>query len=87
MIHLGDKVHSDHILLRERSGRKRTWVEGSRRISGIYVGWRTYRNGEITWDDYGEAFTITDHIKIALIVIDEKRNPVPVLFEGMELLT
>ncbi len=55
-------------------------------VTGIYVGKRTYQNGKISWDrDDGNVFVPDEWFKVALIVTDERENPIPVLYSNMHL--
>ena len=95
MTAIGDHVTAPARLYRRTvmdprdNSQRREWHEPeflhkNDRISGIYIGWRTYRNGAVKWmGDEGSDFIATDTIKVALIVQHERANPVPVLFETM----
>jgi hypothetical protein len=89
---LGARVTAPKALHRMRGAQRRHWaVRGwdTDPITGIYVGWRTYANGVIeggmNYDD-PTYFIPSEFIKVALIVPDERTNPVPVPYETMEEL-
>jgi hypothetical protein len=92
---LGDKVTAPCAIVRRRVvydnpiGRPqygRAWCEANCPvpITGMYIGYRTYANGIVHYDhDYGNYFEPTSYIKIALIVTDERKKPVPVYYSTM----
>jgi hypothetical protein len=93
MIELGSRVTAPKPLRRRKGATRREWTITSwkikKPITGIYIGWRTYANGRveggINWDD--PVYFVPDKfIKVALIVTDERSNPVPVPYETMEEL-
>ncbi len=54
-------------------------------IKGIYIGWRTYANGNIHYNyEDGKTFLANEHIKVALIVESLRTRPIPVLYSEME---
>lgn len=73
----------------DRSSRKEWYTpEGTmhKTVTGIYIGKRTYQNGKISWDrDDGNIFVPDEWFKVALIVTDERKNPIPVLYSDMHL--
>lgn len=55
-------------------------------VHGIYAGWRDLQNGRITHDyEEGGSFTQTSRFRCALIIVDERQNPVRVPFEMLTL--
>lgn len=55
-------------------------------LAGIYVGWRSLQNGRVH-RDFGEGsyFQQSGVVRCALIVTNERYNPVRVPFEQIEL--
>lgn len=71
------------MVLGARTDRKE-WESCAAPVRGVYIGWRTYANGTIQYEfEDGYSFSATEHFKIALIVTDERQNPVPVMFDEM----
>lgn len=94
---LGVRVTAPGELLRRTVSRRteptrREWyrTNWSKDVTGIYIGVRTFQNGEMKWiggEDYGYyVFTADERIKVALIVVGERQRPVPVLFSEMRLV-
>lgn len=77
----GPRLHRQH----KTSGEKvwQQYVFDKKEVTGIYVGWRTYRNGLRYYEeDCGYVFVPKGApIKVALIVEDPRKNPVPVPFD------
>ena len=66
---------------------RRDWRASSwdkRSVEGIYIGWRTYMNGILDVVDY--VFKRDQSIKVALIVPGPRQNPIPVMFDTVELI-
>jgi hypothetical protein len=84
MIELGAEVSSPTRLFRRQTGKKRTWVPVDHPVEGIYIGWRTYSNGEIEWSyDEPTVWHPKEYLKVALIVPSIREAPIPVLFSEM----
>lgn len=66
----------------------RTWEPTGGPIEGIYVGRRTYANGVGKGgyhpEDGPRYLDVTERVKVGLIVVDPRHNPVPVLYEDLE---
>lgn len=91
-IQLGDRVTATHFLVRRStyatgSYSRRSWEPRSHVVRGIYIGYRTYADGELRGGyeiDDPTYFVPKRFIKVALIVEGERTKPVPVLFVDME---
>ena len=75
-----NKEHRDH-----------TWEEVpfklQKPITGIYVGYRYYRNGWVKyWHDEVPEFIFDSSVKVALIVPNERQNPIAVPFDKVEVV-
>ena len=88
---LGAKVTAPRRILRRRvqcaKGWRKVWYAPDwlkKSVNGIYIGFRTYQNGTVTWDEEGTYFTADEWIKVALIVEDARQKPIPVLYSNME---
>ena len=55
-------------------------------IVGIYVGIRFYQNGYTIWSGEGNEWQATEYVKIALIAVHPRHNPIPVLYSDMGIL-
>ena len=89
-IQLGQRVTASHFLVRRSTYgtgvTKRAWEPRRGPVDGIYIGFRTYADGEIRGGiDEGTYFVAKRHIKVALIVPNERAKPIPVLFVDMEV--
>ena len=88
---LGDRVLSPVCLVRRRTYRggsadRKTWAPVKAPVAGIFIGCRTYANGELGGGyahDDPLYFIPKEYIKIALIVVDVHTNPIPVPLEEM----
>ncbi len=90
---LGSKVTVPRRILRRavhmggRNNRKEwyapDWMKKS--VNGIYIGFRTYANGTVTWDEEGNYFKADEWIKVALIVEDAREKPIPVMYSDMSV--
>lgn len=86
---LGARIRSSHRLRRgcEYDDRPGGWSKKWHRIDwkrddyeGMYIGYRTFSNGEITLlGEGGTAYEATEHFEAWLIVPDERSVPIPVL--------
>lgn len=85
---LGTQVSAPGVL-RRRSGPDgaRWWERASWAgpVSGMYIGYRYYKNGKVEYGglEEGNIFHADEQIKIALIVPDARQKPIPVLFSEM----
>ncbi len=82
----GQHVTAGPRLIRLRTGDARKWLSVSKKpITGIYIGYRYYKNGTVDWDwDQVPVFYQQGpKIKVALIVPNDRENPIPVLFNSM----
>jgi len=53
---------------------------------GFYIGYRTLTDGETTYTDTGgEKWTGKKSYQVGLVVLNERENPVYVLFEDMRV--
>lgn len=89
-IKLGTKVASSEYLSRtiDYKTKFRYWKRRKQNINGIYIGYRTYQNGKLYYDpEEGTIFIPEEYIKIALIVTNERQNPIPVLYSEIKLNT
>lgn len=88
MFKLGEKVRAPGRVRRAcRPYNHVEWVRPSlaRPLEGVYVGSRHYQNGKIWFgDEAGCHFEQKGTVKIALIAIHDRRNPVPVLYSETE---
>lgn len=83
---LGEKVHADAYLYRSRDGNRKYWRRIEKPVTGIYVGYRTYANGELGggWGyDDPLYFIPKEYFKVALIVTDPRENPIPIMYDDM----
>jgi hypothetical protein len=47
---------------------------------GIVIGWRILCDGHVDWEpEDGKSFTPVDHYRVALVIFNERQNPVYVL--------
>lgn len=86
---LGARIKSDYRLWRGsvHEDRPDGWGKKWHRIdgepgeyAGMYIGYRTYSNGRITFvGDGGLSYEATEHLEAWLIVPDERSAPIPVL--------
>ncbi len=80
---MGQQITASHGLVRCR-GERREWKRRMRQrapLSGIYVGYRTYADGNVEWygPEEGNFFKPDFYYEVWLIVPNERTNPVPVL--------
>lgn len=91
---LGDKVTAPCAIVRRRtvhSDRQyprygRAWGKANcpLPVTGMFIGYRTYANGIVHYDqDYGNYFEPSTYIKVALIVTDPRKKPVPVYYSEL----
>ena len=88
MIELGQKVTGGPRLRRRQDGKARKWAPyewDKRKVEGIYIGYRHYQNGNVDWiPEEGGTWKLEGRpFKVALIVPNERSNPIPVLFDTM----
>ena len=90
----------ERVFIKNRLVRNRVWQGGrSQKISwedkpiesvvGIYAGYRVIQNGVLTIPgnyDESACFTISSTITCAIVIINERKNPVRVGFDSMELV-
>ncbi len=95
-IQIGTKVTAPNRIVRKKtytSGLHATkcqaeWVRpswASKEIKGFYIGKRTYQNGDITRYEDGHHFSANEWLNVALIVPDEFKNPIPVMYDEMTI--
>lgn len=54
------------------------------RVTGILIGFRSYRDGYITHgSDDGVPFRVIGYVPVALIAVNLNQNPVPVMREDL----
>ena len=91
---LGAKVTATKRIYRHQLGgikaNRKEWYtpdwDRHKPITGIYIGVRTYQNGTVEWhNDEGTTFTPDEWIKVALIVTDVRKKPIPVLYSDMSV--
>jgi len=81
----GDYVLCTSKLSKVKHSRKTSWDTHSFNETGIFLGWRTLREGysvQLGYDEGGWGFRITRTIKAALVAI-EKHNPIYVPAESI----
>lgn len=89
---LGQMVKATHRMHRCHAinGRHAYWVERlcKEPIVGIYVGYRLKQNGEIYRSSYDDGGYLkqTATVSVALVQVSERTNPVPVAWEGLEVV-
>lgn len=65
--------------------KRSTWAKP---VEGIFVGDRSYQTGKSHWgdgEDEGSYFVQDGTVRIALIALNPRHNPVPVLYSECEL--
>lgn len=55
-------------------------------IEGHYIGKRTYCNGSYYWEDEIMCMHNKEALKVALVVVNERTNPIPVLMKDLEIV-
>ena len=55
-------------------------------VGGFYSGKRTYWNGSYCYEDGLSCMWNKEAVKVALVVVNEKQNPIPVMFEDLEVI-
>ncbi len=57
-------------------------------ITGLYIGWRTYNNGFVTFHGWDESptYTPTEWLRVGLIVTNSRMKPIAVKYESMKII-
>lgn len=65
-----------------------TWqVSGTTLVEGLYAGSRSYQQGNVEWEDDQNIFIESSpRIRVALILVHPRHNPVPVLYDSLEYM-
>jgi len=91
-MNFGDSVFVSARLRRFRASKfityaKRKWerVNFSEPRKAIYIGYRTLANGHVEdLSGYGNEWVPTEYVKAALVIFNERENPVYAFFEDIE---
>ena len=86
---LGQKVTFDRKLIRKTNrgeGRRyKFWAEApTKHSSGIFLGFRSLKNGHTDWEEYGWLFSETETIQAALVCCSVRENPIYVPAETLK---
>jgi hypothetical protein len=89
---LGQRVSATDRLVRRHpnNGKRREWqrfvnfVLKAKPVEGIYVGFRTYSNGAVSYDGDGVQWWPDITFEVWLVVPGPRQNPVPVFPEDTE---
>ena len=90
--HLGQRVRGGPQIRRQRLYGGHTWqVPGwdKRMIEGIYVGLRLKQQGKVIYGGEEEPAIFKEdgpRIRVALIALDPRYNPIPVPFDTLEAI-
>lgn len=84
---LGQRVRCAVRLVRKESYPTKSWIENTIPVEGLYIGKRSYQNGELDWlgPEEGHAWIQRGTIPVGLIVTSPNKNPIPVPFYKIEI--
>lgn len=87
-IELGQRVRCAVHLWRRTDYPTKVWQETKGQVEGLYIGKRTYQNGELDWlgSEEGHAWVQRGTIPVGLIVTSPNKNPIPVPFDKIEIV-
>ena len=94
MIRMGTEV-----LISERLVRRETPIDGGtfkewvatpiKKRGALYIGYRTLQNGKVYWtrsDDDDSGWRMTTTLKAALVVLNDRTNPIYVPWDSLKEL-
>ena len=84
---IGDRVTSTHKAIRASIDGAKTWkeIKAKELVDGIYVGYRYKSKGYIRYNEEYSEWIPEGTCAVALIIVKENQDPIPVPFDRMDL--
>jgi hypothetical protein len=79
----GNRIKIKKVYRAFRHGQEKIWKQSDfKREDCIFLGYRTIKNGSICYDsEYGNYFVPSEYIRVMLVSINAKENPIYVPLE------